>query len=366
MQPQVLAKGARAQVEVLADERLDLRAADLLGPERLDHHRHRMRDADRVGDLDLAALGQAGGDDVLGDVARRVRRGAVDLRRVLAAEGAAAVAGHAAVGVDDDLAAREAGVADRAADDEPPRRIHQHAPAQAALVVEVLRQHRLDHVLPQIVGQQRLGAFAVLGGDQQLLDRHRLAVAVAHRHLRLAVRPQVRDHVGMPDLREALRELVRERDRQGHQLRRLLRRVAEHHALVARAGDIELVIVGRVGAALVGGVDALGDVGGLLVDRVDHRARIRAEPEVGVRVADPPDRVPRDVLDVDVRGGRDLTRHDHEPGVHQRLARDTAHRVIAHHRVQNPIGDLIGDLVRMTLGHRLGREQVLVVVELGH
>ena len=82
-----------------------------------------MRDADRVGDLNLAALGEAGGDDVLGDPARGVGGRAVDLRRVLAGEGAATVAGHAAVGVDDDLAAGEARVADGAADDEASGRV---------------------------------------------------------------------------------------------------------------------------------------------------------------------------------------------------------------------------------------------------
>ena len=77
----------------------------------------------------------------------------------------------------------------------------------------------------------------------------RPAVAVAHRDLRLAVRPQVVEHAGLADLREALGELVRERDRQRHQLVGVsLRRVAEHHPLVARAGDVELVVVGRVGA----------------------------------------------------------------------------------------------------------------------
>ena len=90
-----------------------------------------MRDADRVGDLDLAAVGEAGGDDVLGDVARGVGGRAVDLRRVLAAERAAAVAGHAAVGVDDDLAAGQAGVADRAADDEAAGRVDEEV-ARAA------------------------------------------------------------------------------------------------------------------------------------------------------------------------------------------------------------------------------------------
>ena len=68
-------------------------------------------------------LREPGGDDVLRDVARVVAGRAIDLRRVLAAEGAAAVTAHAAVGVDDDLAAGEAAVAVRAADDEATGRV---------------------------------------------------------------------------------------------------------------------------------------------------------------------------------------------------------------------------------------------------
>ena len=89
---------------------------DLRRAERLDHDRHRVRDADRVRDLRLAPLGEPGGDDVLRDLAHRVRGRAVDLGRVLARERAAAVAGHAAVGVDDDLAAGEPAVGVRTAE----------------------------------------------------------------------------------------------------------------------------------------------------------------------------------------------------------------------------------------------------------
>ena len=96
----------RAQVERLGDGAGDALDRNRLGAERLDGDVHRPRHADGVGELDLAARGQAGRDDILGHPARRVRRRAVDLGRVLAAEGAAAVAGHTAVGVDDDLAAR--------------------------------------------------------------------------------------------------------------------------------------------------------------------------------------------------------------------------------------------------------------------
>jgi hypothetical protein len=218
----------------------------------------------------------------------------------------------------------------------------------------------------KVVREQRLRALLVLRGDQQLLDLGGTAVDVADRYLRLAVRAQVRDHLGPAHVGQALGELVRERDRQRHQLRRLARRVAEHHALVTGAGDIEFIVVGRVGARLPGGVDALRDVGRLLVDRVDDRAAVGGEAEVGVGVADAADRLARDVLDVDVRGRRDLARHDDEPRVHERLARDAAVRVVAHHGVQDAVGDLVGDLVGMALGDGLRREQVLVVVEVTH
>ena len=108
----------RAQVEDLEHGLLDLLVGDDAGAEGLDEDADRGGLADGVGDLRLAAAGEARGDDVLGDPAHGVGRGAVDLRRVLAGEGAAAVAGHAAVGVDDDLATGQAGVAHRAADDE--------------------------------------------------------------------------------------------------------------------------------------------------------------------------------------------------------------------------------------------------------
>ena len=82
-----------------------------------------MRDADRVGDLDLAALREAGGDDVLRHIARRVGGRAVDLRRILARERAAAVRRSAAVRVDDDLPPGQARVAHRPADHELPGRV---------------------------------------------------------------------------------------------------------------------------------------------------------------------------------------------------------------------------------------------------
>ena len=88
-------------------------------PSRIDQHAHRLGNADGVGQLHFAAVGQSGGHDVLGDVPGHVGRAAVDLGGVLAAEGPAAVPGPAAVGVDDDLPPGQAAVAVRAAHHEP-------------------------------------------------------------------------------------------------------------------------------------------------------------------------------------------------------------------------------------------------------
>ena len=70
---------------------------------------------DGIRQRDLTAVGKMGGDHVFGNVPRHVCAAAIHLGGILAAERTAAVAGIAAVGVHDDLAARQAGVALRAA-----------------------------------------------------------------------------------------------------------------------------------------------------------------------------------------------------------------------------------------------------------
>src|SRR4029077_20640173 len=105
------------QVEDLDDRFQDSRLGDRVGAERIDIDRHRFGNSDPEGTLYLATPGELRADDVLGDPPRGVASGAIHLRGILAAERAAAVTTHAAVGVDDDLSAGEARVALRTADD---------------------------------------------------------------------------------------------------------------------------------------------------------------------------------------------------------------------------------------------------------
>ncbi len=196
----MIAAGRRSKT--LLHQTGQLVGVDLRRAERLHHHRHRVRDADRVRDLHLAARGDAGGDDVLRHVAHRVRGGPVDLGRVLAAERAATVPGHAAVGVDDDLAPGEATVGVRTAELERAGGVDQH-------LVVVAREHLghggLDHVLDQVVAHLPVDVDAgpVLARDQHGGERLGPTVLVDDAHLRLPVGAQVVEDAFLPHLPSA-------------------------------------------------------------------------------------------------------------------------------------------------------------------
>ena len=87
---------------------------------------------------------ELGRHQVLGDVARHVAGRAIDLRRILAAERAAAVTAHAAVGIHDDLAARQSRIAVRTADHKPAGRVDV---VLGLLVHHVRRNDDVDDVL---------------------------------------------------------------------------------------------------------------------------------------------------------------------------------------------------------------------------
>src|SRR3990172_8351103 len=61
-QIEVADDGTGAEVEVLANEALDRLQPPPLRSQAVDQDRERVRDADRVGDLEQAAVGEAGGD----------------------------------------------------------------------------------------------------------------------------------------------------------------------------------------------------------------------------------------------------------------------------------------------------------------
>ena len=79
------------------------------------------------------------------------------------------------------------------------------------------------------------------------------------------------------------RQIVSEHDRQRHQFIGLAAGVAEHHALIARAEKLELVVV--AGLRLERSVDAERDIGRLFVDGDAHAAGFSIESNRRTRVS---------------------------------------------------------------------------------
>ncbi len=270
------------------------------------------------------------------------------------------MAGHAAVGVDDDLAAGEAGVAHRAADLEAAGRVDQRpvvGHVEVGAGVTQLGEDRLEDVRGDVGREHAVERHVggVLGRQDDRVELDGAVAVVGDRHLGLAVGAQVGEVAVLADLGEPLGEPVREVDRQRHQLGGVVARVAEHQALVASA-----LLVEGVDAAvpvLVGGVDALRDVGALGSDGDRDAAGAPVEALLGAVVADLEDRLADERGDLDVADRRHLTGDVDEPRRHEGLDGDPRVRVLGEQGVEDRVADLVADLVRVSLGDGLGREQ---------
>src|SRR5439155_26847377 len=113
-----------------------------------------------IGELHVTAIGESRRNDVLRDVTRNVCCRAVNLGWIFAAESAAAVTSHAAVGIDDDLSAGQPGVAHRAANYKTTRGI------DVVLGIRTDQFSRDASVAPAL---QHVGAPPVLGHPPGLL-----------------------------------------------------------------------------------------------------------------------------------------------------------------------------------------------------
>src|ERR1019366_3069868 len=171
-QIQRLDNALRGQLEIGAHQIGNLAFVNLRGAKSIDQYANRLSYANGVGKLHFTAIGQSGGNDVLGDVARHVAGRAVNLGRVFAAECTTAVTSHATVGVHDDLAAGQSGVTHGATDYEAARWIDV---ILGVLVEHLLGQRGLDHILQdvsaQLFGRNRL---RVLAGDDHRINANRL------------------------------------------------------------------------------------------------------------------------------------------------------------------------------------------------
>ena len=133
----------------------------------------------------------------------------------------------------------------------------------------------------------------------------------------------------------------------------------EHHALIARAGQLELVVLAAF-FHFERFIHTHGDIGRLLVDRHGNAAGVGVEAHVGFRVADLADGFAHDLGDVDVRLRADLARDVDLPGDREGFHRHAAERIRREDGVEHGVGDLVGDFIGVALGHRFRGEESAV------
>ena len=341
VQLQQLANAARREVEVFQQNALEFFFIARACAVGVEIDRQRLGNADGIGQLNRATIGQTGGNNVFGNIASGIGGGAVYLGRIFAGKGATAMRRGTTISVDDNLAPSQAGIPIGAADDKTAGRINIKF---ILLAHPALRQHFFDIRANQFAYLGHRDVFGMLRGDHNRRRPYRLAVLVLQGDLALGVGPELRPPARMPVLGHALQDHVGILDRRRHQLVGLVAGVAEHDALIAGA---EIFVAA--------GVDTLGDVARLAVQADLDRGLLPMK--TGLLVADTLHRLARNLLDtLAVRGDRiwtaDLARqHDQVCGC-QRLAGDAGMVGIGfQEQINDGIGNLVANFVRMPLGH---------------
>ena len=213
----------------------------------------------------------------------------------------------------------------------------------------------LDHVPTDGI---ELGLRGMLGGHHHGVDAAGFVVfVVLHRDLGLPVRAQVRQQAGFPDLCEAPGHFLCKAQGQGHKLRRLVAGIAEHHPLVSGAVfrfgvRIALLLLKAL-------VHAHGNVWRLLVDGSHHGAGVAVHAVFGAVVPDILQNDPGDFGDIHVAARADLAHHENEAGRGCALAGNMPVRVFPEDLVKDRVGDLVADLIGVSLRDGFGCKQIM-------
>ncbi|SAX20329.1 Uncharacterised protein [Klebsiella pneumoniae] len=322
------------QVEELTHQQGQLFRRHFLGAKGFHHDGRRFCNADSVGNLNFATIGQACGNDVLRHIARRVGCGTVNFRWIFTRERAAAVASHAAVGINDDLTTGQTAVAHRAANNETAGRVDEEFGGR---VEPFGRQNRLDDLFHHCFLQGFLiDIFRVLSRQNDRVDADDFAVVILEGHLAFRIRAQPRQGAVFTHFSLTLHQTVSVSHRRRHQHVGFVSGVAKHQPLVAGA------LFQRIGT-----VNALVNVRRLFTNGAQYGARVGVKAHIGMHVANFADGVAGDLFDINPCAGGDFAAYQHHAGFDIGFTCDTRFRILLEDRIQHGIGDLVSNFVRM-------------------
>ena len=195
----------------------------------------------------------------------------------------------------------------------------------------------------------------MLGREDDGVNSHGLArIVILDGDLGLAVGTQVVDKALLSDIGKALCHLVRQADGKRHELGGLIAGIAEHHALVARSvlklGILAVFHLKRL-------VNTESDIRRLFVYVGDDTAGIAVKAVLCSVIAYLTDYITGYLGNVDIAVRAYLAHDVDKAGGHGGLAGDTTLGVFFQNCVKDSVGDLVADLIGMSLGHGFGCKQ---------
>jgi hypothetical protein len=346
----------RSEVEVLADDLDELLRGLLRGAVRVDVDGEGLSDTNGVGELDKGTSAKASVDQGLGDPSTNVGSRSIDLGEILTGESTTTVGTPATVGVDDDLSAGQTSITLGTTDDEKARGLD----VVDGLIAEVLGgDDLLDDLLLDLLSELLGGDVGrVLSRDNDgvdtLRDNGTVVVLVLDGDLGLGVGSEPGEGAVTASSGHGSVELVSEEESKGEELRGLVSGITEHDTLVTSTELLKSLLV----------VETLSNVRGLLLNGDKQVAGLVVKTLLGVIVTDVLDGITDNLLVVKLGLGGDLTEdHDHT-GLGGSLTSNLGEGVLAKAGIEDGVGNLISDLVGVTLTNGLGgeEERTLVVV----
>jgi len=227
-----------------------------------------------------------------------------------------------------------------------------------SILIEVLGwDDLLDDLLLDLLAQFLSGdGLGVLGRDDDGVDSERddssVVMLVLDGDLGLGIGSQPWDAAVTTGSAHLSVKLVCQLKGQWEELWGLIGGITEHDTLVTGTELLKSLVV----------VKTLSDIGGLLLDGDKDVASLVVEALGRVIVTDVLDGTTDDLLVVDLGLGCDLTENHDHTSLGCGLASNLGERVLSQAGIEDGIGDLISDLVWVTLTDRLRLRELLAYV----
>jgi len=248
---------------------------------------------------------------------------------------------HAAIRVNNDFSTGQAGITAGTADDKTAGRVDVDFGfiiQQAGLV-----EYYIDDFFCQKVDEMfPIGFGCVLVTDDHRVDVHRLSVLIEQRYLAFCIGAKKWGISGLAKPACFHQQLMSPHDRGGHEFFCFVASEAEHHTLVSCS---LLTEEGRIG------IHPHGDVGRLRIGQVDDLQSLIVESASFFGIADLLDGFPDDSFNVQCGVGGNLSAYNYDIGSGKDLAGNPAFGVLTKTCVENGIGNLIADFVRMSFAY---------------